>query len=99
VPGRPAGIEGAIHTVQQATKAPPIPPEQPASLEPPGLNRMEGRLTQPPDLPAEPDGTQPTNPSGALLEDAMNGFNELGRRAMLWTVRAPPAVRIQLLPE
>jgi hypothetical protein len=37
--------------------------------------------------PAEPDETQPANPSGALLVDAMNGFNELGRRAVLWTVQ------------
>jgi hypothetical protein len=36
--------------------------------------------------PAQPDGTQPADPSGALLVDAMDGFNELGRRAMLWTV-------------
>jgi hypothetical protein len=31
--------------------------------------------------PSSPD------PSGTLLIDAMNGFKELGRRAMLWTVR------------
>jgi hypothetical protein len=27
------------------------------------------------------------DPHGALLVDAMNGFNKLGHRAMLWTVR------------
>ncbi len=85
--GLSAGIEGAIHAVRQATEAPPIPPEPPeqhAPLEPPGTDPMEGLLTQP---PAQPDGMQPADPSGALLVDAMNGFNELGRRAMLWTVR------------
>jgi hypothetical protein len=43
----PAGIEGAIHTVRQATGAPPIPPEppkQPAPIEPPGTDLMEGLL-------------------------------------------------------
>jgi hypothetical protein len=83
----PAGIEGAIHALRQATEAPPIlpkPPEQPALVEPPGTDPMEGLLTQP---QGQPHGTQPADPSGALLEDAMNGFNELGRRAMLWTIR------------
>jgi hypothetical protein len=48
---------------------------------------MEGMLTQPLDPPAEPDAPSPADPSGTLLVDTMNGFNQLGRRAMLWTVR------------
>ena len=31
--------------------------------------------------------TQDTEPSGTTLVDACNGFNELSRLAMLWTVR------------
>jgi hypothetical protein len=38
-------------------------------------------------LSPEPNGTDPAHPHGALLVDARNGFNELGRRAMLWTIR------------
>jgi hypothetical protein len=87
--GLPAGIEGAIHGVRQATAAPPIPPvppeppDPPEPLEPPGADPMEGLYTQPLDPPAEPDVPTPADPSGALLVDARNGFNELGRRAML----------------
>jgi hypothetical protein len=85
--GLPAGIEGAIHAVRQSMAAPPIQPT------PTGLDLDEGPLTQPSgnstgsladeqmDMPPDPD------PIGALLVDARNGFNELGRRAMLWTVR------------
>jgi hypothetical protein len=80
--GRWPGIEGTIHAMRQATAAPPIPPappNQPVPLEPPCW-------TDPMDLPPEPDGTQPADPSGALIVNAINGFNELGRQAMLWTV-------------
>ena len=31
--------------------------------------------------------TQDAEPSGTMLVDARNGFNELSRLAMLWTVR------------
>ena len=31
--------------------------------------------------------TQDAEPSGTMLVDACNGFNELSRLAMLWTVR------------
>jgi hypothetical protein len=43
--GLSARIEGAIHAVRQATKAPPIPPgppEQPGPVEPPRTDPMEG---------------------------------------------------------
>ena len=52
--------------------------------------------TQPPDIldgarPLDvtgvPDDRDGTDPSGLLLVDARNGFNELSRKAMLWTVR------------
>jgi hypothetical protein len=48
---------------------------------------MEGLLTQTPDPPAEPGVPPPADPSSALPVDAMNGFNELGCWAMLWTIR------------
>ncbi len=47
-----------------------------------GSQENTSRDTQP-----EPDDYEPDDPRGALLVDAKNGFNELGRRAMLWTVR------------
>ena len=31
--------------------------------------------------------TQEAEPSGAMLVDARNGFNEMSRLAMLWTIR------------
>jgi hypothetical protein len=46
----------------------PEPPKQHAPLDPPGTDPMEGLLKA---------------ATGALLVDAMNGVNELGRRAML----------------
>ena len=94
--GLQAGIEGAIHAVRTVVSDPslippahPHPPNHPPSSPPP----------TPPDIAdmpltealvtitnaAEPQQDEET--SAALLIDAANGFNELGRKAMLWTVR------------
>jgi hypothetical protein len=93
--GLPAGIEGAVHAVRTAI-ADPVQTELP---EPLGTAPGAELLAQPPggsaestedaamDLPPEPGEPSSPDPNGTLLVDAMNGFNELGRRAMLWTVR------------
>jgi hypothetical protein len=85
--GLPSGIEGAIHAIRQEMDAPSI---QPA---PPRPDPFEALLRQPrrdstgsredadmeAGLPPEPNGTDPADPPGALLVDARNRFNELGR--------------------
>ena len=53
------------------------------------------------EAPMEP--VEPEDVHVALMVDASNGFNELGRKAMLWTVRATQmgcrlSVYIQQLP-
>jgi hypothetical protein len=77
---------------------PPDPPEPP---DPPDSSDDDAAMTQPgqtlgtepaePGMgtePAEPvDGIPPAEPEAVLLVDARNGFNELGRKAMLWTTR------------
>jgi hypothetical protein len=85
--GLPAGIEGAVHAVRQAWKAPlpPLPPELDPHAAPPAMARpadptIQDFFTQPPEPPI-PD------PGAALMVDAINGFNELGRKGGLWTVR------------
>ena len=85
--GLSAGIEGAVHALQEvaaptfATTSdddqehqPPAPPTPP---DPDGDYAAEFQ-TQPP---------APTSPIATVLVDARNGFNELNRRSMLWTVR------------
>ena len=120
--GLPAGIEGAVHAVQefwdgahQRDEPAPFATQEtgynpPAELVDRGVFEVpdpaEAELhTQPdPAVPAEllnydtdsdeddergnrmEDGAR-TGVTGVLLVDARNGFNELGRKAMLWTVR------------
>jgi hypothetical protein len=86
--GLPARIEGAIHAVRQEMDSPPVPPA-PTGPDPfaalPRQPRQEdatmaaNSTDRSPDLPPEPEGTDPADPPGALLVDARNGFNELGR--------------------
>ena len=88
--GLPAGIEGAVHAlndtwdrIMKATEpehAPtPTPTTTPATQEKETIGVGEGPMPEAPDTPD-------TEPSIALLVDARNGFNELGRKAMLWTI-------------
>jgi len=75
--GLPSGIEGAVHAVRSST-VPPPPGEAPV---PP----LPAADTAPVPRPTVPTG--PVIPTGVLLVDAKNGFNEISRKAMLWTVR------------
>ena len=82
--GLAAGIEGAVHAIRDRWESPPDPTDTSATIPPP--------VTQPPapspspsaDPPDDPD-TPP--PEALILVDAKNGFNELSRLAMMWTVR------------
>ena len=83
--GLPAGIEGAVHAIQHELDGrevyPPPPPPPPTT----------------PTMDVDPPATQDDDTLGIippeddvkllLLVDARNGFNELGRKAMLWTAR------------
>ena len=81
--GLSACIEGAFHALNQRYHSPPElldppqgEPENPTQAPPPE-DQEELLLTQEP-----PPATDVT-----VLVDARNGFNELNRQAMLWTVR------------
>ena len=88
--GLPAGIEGAVHAVERVW----------SRIDPPLPER--GPLTPPPPPPIQPPVTQefgspdPAEEEAALMVDASNGFNELSRKAMLWTVRHRWADRARL---
>jgi len=73
--GLPAGIEGAVHAMGDAW----------AEAE------LNGGRTQPKRTSPTAATTDPSNgadqPYATLLVDARNGFNELSRKAALWTVR------------
>jgi hypothetical protein len=93
--GLKAGIEGAVHALRDAWEEdlngpPPAPDEAPElEEEPPGEGTayppLPDLLTQPMD-PKESDNEE-EDPHVVLLVDASNEFNELGRKAALWTVR------------
>jgi hypothetical protein len=83
--GLPAGIEGAVHAMttewEKATAEPTEaadPPVLPAQPQP-------GEAANDDETPMEPE--EPEDVHITLMVDAANGFNELGRKAMLWTVR------------
>jgi hypothetical protein len=88
--GLATDIEGTVHAVREAWEKPlGLPPPFPS--EPP--SRAAAPPPPPPDIP--PDGMTDaedlpllplSNPTVCIFIDATNGFNELGQRAMLWTV-------------
>jgi hypothetical protein len=94
--GLSAGIEGALHAMKEAPvefarkKAATV--EQPAegAEDDDPLPRPQVPLdTQPEEiLEGQPESVEEDDdPFVQLMLDAFNGFNELGRKAMLWTVR------------
>jgi hypothetical protein len=101
--GLQAGIEGAVHAVRDAFADPsliPAPPPDSQADDDPLTQAPEPPMAVQPPVPladmtldeafaaiADDVGISPAEASAVLLVDATNGFNELGRKAMLWTVR------------
>ncbi|MEJ2330924.1 MAG: hypothetical protein P8Z33_13945, partial [Gammaproteobacteria bacterium] len=74
------GIEGAIHAIRQRvapTDTPPPPDNDSAA------SQVDSAPTTQDNAPLPDDSVA----TGLTLIDAHHGFNELGRLAMLWTVR------------
>ena len=101
--GLPAGIEGAVHAIRelfeeqeaaaqlQATAPftqPPAPESDERDESADDALDASDDADMPALLPRAPQGeNDDEEPTGVLQVDARNGFNELGRKAMLWTVR------------
>ena len=96
--GLQAGIEGAIHAVRAVFSDPSIilpdsPPASPTHDLPPSPpsptfpDRSDMPLDDAIDSFVADAGLSNSEASAALLVDAANGFNELSRKAMLWTIR------------
>ncbi|KAI2510249.1 hypothetical protein MHU86_4127 [Fragilaria crotonensis] len=101
--GLQAGIEGAVHAVRDVFTDPsliPAPPPNSQADDDPLTQAPEPPMTERPPVPladmtldeafaaiADDVGLSSAEASAVLLVDATNGFNELGRKAMLWTVR------------
>jgi hypothetical protein len=98
--GLSAGIEGAVHVLQDAPRiiARQEAARRAARTEGTEMGHGQGQeddagvegtdtplLTQPPD-PTPIATPEQDDPVIHLMVDAMNGFNELGRKAMFWTV-------------
>jgi hypothetical protein len=87
--GLAAGIEGAVHAVREAWETPQgeppnfAPEPQPGVEAPPLPSLPTDGMDEAEELPLPPL----PDPTVCVLIDATNGFNELGRRAMLWSVR------------
>ena len=96
--GLPAGIEGAVHAIQTVFEDPsciqaPVPeqldaePPTPSPPEPPDDSLQDLSMDSFLDTMQSALGLSKTEYDAVVLVDARNGFNELGRKAMLWTVR------------
>ncbi|KAI2507264.1 hypothetical protein MHU86_7100 [Fragilaria crotonensis] len=101
--GLQAGIEGAVHAVRDVFADPSLIPASPPDssvADDPLTQAPEAPTTALPPVPlaamtldeafeaiADDVGLSTAEASAVLLVDATNGFNELGRKAMLWTVR------------
>jgi hypothetical protein len=87
--GLKAGIEGAVHAIQSLwDEHPPTAAGENGGGE--GGSPTPAQEVTPPstqDSAMAPLEDDPDDPWGGLLVDAYNGFNELQRKAMLWTVR------------
>lgn len=86
--GLSAGIEGAFHALKEAfpidavAPPPPAPTPTPPATLPPAVAAAAAAAPPPPPPPPTAAAANAT-----VLVDARNGFNELNRTAMLWTVR------------
>jgi hypothetical protein len=85
--GLPAGIEGAVHAVRAAMADPSPPAAAAAAAAAVELLTQPQAETVMDDESSDDAEGEEEDPAAALLVDATNGFNELGRRAMLFTVR------------
>ncbi|KAI2493422.1 hypothetical protein MHU86_21121 [Fragilaria crotonensis] len=101
--GLQAGIEGAVHAVRDVFTDPsliPAPPPDSQADDDPLTQAPEPPMAELPPVPladmtldeafaaiADDVGISSAEATAVLLVDATNGFNELGRKAMLWTVR------------
>ena len=89
--GTPGGIEAAVHALNQVFEGEENIPEEEDIAEDIGAQTMSNvpsqiYLTHGEHLDNLSDQSSP-EPNGVLLIDAKNGFNEISRKAMLWTVR------------
>ena len=93
--GLQAGIEGAVHAVRAAfsdptlipsTSPPPSHPNPSPTFTPPS-DKSHLTMDAAIDSIVEDSGLSSSEATAVLLVDATNGFNELGRKAMLWTIR------------
>ncbi|KAI2506075.1 hypothetical protein MHU86_8396 [Fragilaria crotonensis] len=98
--GLQAGIEGAVHAVRDVFTDPSLIPAPPPDSQDADAPHASSEIRRPRPRPladmtldeafaaiADDVGLSSAEASAVLLVDATNGFNELGRKAMLWTVR------------
>jgi hypothetical protein len=87
IPAPPTDPPDPDDPLTQASTAPPATPAAMAPAPPPPDPVADMTLDEAfADIAADL-GLSPADASAVLLVDATNGFNELGRKAMLWTVR------------
>ncbi len=87
IPAPPTDPPDPDNPLTQASTVPPATPTATAPDPPPPDPLADMTLDEAfADIAADL-GLSPADASAVLLVDATNGFNELGRKAMLWTVR------------